>query len=306
LETFGKSGVRRVIPGQYLAADPKGRACLIASVEKNKLVYIFNRNAQAELTISSPLEAHNHGVPVFSLVALDVGYANPVFAALKTNYSESDQDASGQAYQEVEIQLIYYELDLGLNHIVRKWSEPVDRTSTLLFQVPGGNDGPSGVLVCGEESVTYRHSNQEAFRVPIPRRRGATEDPQRKRTIVSGVMHKLKGSTGAFFFLLQTEDGDLFKVTLDMLEDSDGNLTREVKRIKIKYFDTIPVANSLCILKSGFLFVASEFGNHYFYRFESLQITTMNLNLPATTFPLIPALSITLSTSIRRPWGIWR
>jgi splicing factor 3B subunit 3 len=161
------------------------------------------------------------------------------------------------------------------------------------------------VLVCGEESVTYRHSNQEAFRVPIPRRRGATEDPQRKRTIVSGVMHKLKGSTGAFF-LLQTEDGDLFKVTLDMLEDSDGNLTREVKRIKIKYFDTIPVANSLCILKSGFLFVASEFGNDYFYPFESLQITTMNLSLPATTFPLIPALSITLSTSIRGPWGIWR
>src|SRR3978361_1383770 len=50
LETFGKSGVRRVIPGQYLAVDPKGRACLISSVEKNKLVYVLNRNAQAELT----------------------------------------------------------------------------------------------------------------------------------------------------------------------------------------------------------------------------------------------------------------
>ena len=150
METFGKSSVRRVIPGQYLAADPKGRACLVAAVEKNKLVYVFNRNSQAELTISSPLEAHHYGALVFSLVALDVGYANPVFAALETNYSESDQDPSGQAYQEVEIQLVYYELDLGLNHIVRKWSDPVDRTSTLLFQVPGGNDGPSGVLVCGE------------------------------------------------------------------------------------------------------------------------------------------------------------
>ena len=288
LETFGKSGVRRVIPGQYLAADPKGRACLIASIEKNKLVYIFNRNAQAELTISSPLEAHNHGVLVFSLVALDVGYANPVFAALETNYSESDQDPSGQAYQGVEKQLVYYELDLGLNHIVRKWSEPVDRTSTLLFQVPGGNDGPSGVLVCGEENVTYRHSNQEAFRVPIPRRRGATEDPQRKRTIVSGVMHKLKGNAGAFFFLLQTEDGDLFKVALDMVEDSDGNLTGEVKRIKIKYFDTIPVANSLCILKSGFLFVASELGNHHFYQFEKLADNDDELEFTSDDFPTDP------------------
>jgi splicing factor 3B subunit 3 len=262
--------VRRVVPGQYLAADPRGRACLIASLEKNKLVYVLNRNAQAELTISSPLEAHKHGVLVLSLVALDVGYANPVFAALEIDYSEADQDASGQAREEAETQLVYYELDLGLNHVVRKWSDTVDPTASMLFQVPGGNDGPSGVLVCGEESVTYRHSNQESFRVPIPRRRGATEDPQRKRTIVSGVMHKLKGSAGAFFFLLQSEDGDLFKVTLDMVEDNDGNPTGEVKRLKIKYFDTIPVASSLCILKSGFLFSAGEFGNHHFYQFEKL------------------------------------
>ncbi|KAK3946289.1 Pre-mRNA-splicing factor rse-1 [Diplogelasinospora grovesii] len=290
LEAFGKSGVRRVVPGQYLAADPKGRACLIASVEKNKLVYVLNRNAQAELTISSPLEAHKHGVLVFSLVALDVGYANPVFAALETDYTDSDADASGQAYQdqESETQLVYYELDLGLNHVVRKWSEPVDPTSSLLFQVPGGTDGPSGVLVCGEENVTYRHSNQDAFRVPIPRRRGPTEDPQRKRTIVSGVMHKLKGNAGAFFFLLQTEDGDLFKVTLDMLEDSDGNPTGEVKCIKIKYFDTIPVANSLCILKSGFLYAASEFGNHHLYQFERLGDDDEELEFTSDDFPADP------------------
>src|ERR1700753_1800660 len=72
LETFGKSGVRRVIPGQYLAVDPKGRACLIASVEKNKLVYVLNRNAQAELTISSPFEPHKPQTIVFALTALDV------------------------------------------------------------------------------------------------------------------------------------------------------------------------------------------------------------------------------------------
>ncbi|KAK7712422.1 pre-mRNA-splicing factor rse1 [Diaporthe eres] len=288
LETFGKSGIRRVIPGQFLAADPKGRACLIASVEKNKLVYVLNRNSQAELTISSPLEAHKPGVLVFSLVALDVGYANPVFAALETEYMEADQDSSGQAAREAETQLVYYELDLGLNHVVRKWSEPVDPTSSLLFQVPGGNDGPSGVLVCGEENVTYRHSNQEAFRVPIPRRRGATEDPQRKRSIVAGVMHKLKNSAGLFFFLLQTEDGDLFKVTIDMVEDAEGNATGEVERLKIKYFDTVPVASSLCILKSGFLFVASEFGNHQFYQFEKLGDDDEELEFSSDNFPTDP------------------
>lgn len=257
-------------------------------MEKNKLVYVLNRNSQAELTISSPLEAHKPGVLVFSLVALDVGYANPVFAALETEYMEADQDSSGQAAREAETQLVYYELDLGLNHVVRKWSEPVDPASSLLFQVPGGNDGPSGVLVCGEENVTYRHSNQEAFRVPIPRRRGATEDPQRKRSIVAGVMHKLKNSAGLFFFLLQTEDGDLFKVTIDMVEDAEGNATGEVERLKIKYFDTVPVASSLCILKSGFLFVASEFGNHQFYQFEKLGDDDEELEFSSDNFPTDP------------------
>jgi splicing factor 3B subunit 3 len=286
LETFGKSGVRRVIPGQYLAVDPKGRACLIASVEKNKLVYVLNRNSQAELTISSPLEAHKPQTLVFALVALDVGYSNPVFAALEVDYSDSDQDPTGQAYEEIEKTLVYYELDLGLNHVVRKWADPVDRTASMLFQVPGGTDGPSGVLVCSEDNITYRHSNQEAFRVAIPRRRGATEDPQRKRTIVAGVMHKMRGAAGAFFFLLQSEDGDLFKVTIEMVEDDNGQPTGEVQRLKIKYFDTVPVASSLCILKSGFLFVASEFGNHQFYQFEKLGDDDEEIEFISDNFPV--------------------
>lgn len=271
-----------------MAVDPKGRACLIASVEKNKLVYVLNRNSQAELTISSPLEAHKAQTLVFALVALDVGYANPVFAALEVDYGDSDQDPTGEAYENIEKTLVYYELDLGLNHVVRKWADPVDRTATILFQVPGGTDGPSGVLVCGEDNITYRHSNQEAFRVAIPRRRGACEDPQRKRSIVAGVMHKLKGAAGAFFFLLQTDDGDLFKITIEMVENDNGEPTAEVKRLKIKYFDTVPVASSLCILKSGFLFVASEFGNHQFYQFEKLGDDDDEIEFTSDDFPIDP------------------
>ena len=257
-------------------------------MEKNKLVYVLNRNSQAELTISSPLEAHKPQTLVFALVALDVGYANPVFAALEVDYGDSDQDPTGEAYENIEKTLVYYELDLGLNHVVRKWSDPVDRTATILFQVPGGTDGPSGVLVCGEDNITYRHSNQEAFRVAIPRRRGACEDPQRKRSIVAGVMHKLKGAAGAFFFLLQTDDGDLFKITIEMVENDNGEPTGEVRRLKTKYFDTVPVASSLCILKSGFLFVASEFGNHQFYQFEKLGDDDDEIEFTSDDFPTDP------------------
>lgn len=57
-ETFGRSGVRRAVPGEHVAVDPKGRACLIAALEKTKFVYVLNRDSEARLTISSPLEAH--------------------------------------------------------------------------------------------------------------------------------------------------------------------------------------------------------------------------------------------------------
>ncbi|PHH91551.1 hypothetical protein CDD83_36 [Cordyceps sp. RAO-2017] len=296
METYGKSGIRRVVPGEYLVCDPKGRAFLVASVEKNKLVYVLNRiagnaadgNLAAELTISSPLEAHKPGVLVISMVALDVGYSNPVFAALEIDCSEVDQDATGQAVEDVQTQLVYYELDLGLNHVVRKWSEPVDPLASMLFQVPGGGDGPSGVLVCSQESITYMHSNQEPLRVAIPRRKGATEDPSRKRSIVSGIMHKLKGSSGAFFFLLQTEDGDLFRVTMDMIKDQAGKSTGDVRRLTIKYFDTVPVASSFCILKSGFLFVASQYGNSSFYQFEKLGDDDDELEFTSDSFPVDP------------------
>ncbi|EAQ88740.1 hypothetical protein CHGG_05359 [Chaetomium globosum CBS 148.51] len=89
-------------------------------------------------------------------------------------------------------------------------------------------------------------------------------------TIRSIAAFRLAGSAKAFFFLLQTEDGDLFKATLGMQEDGEGNLTGEVNCIKLRYFDTVPVASSLCILKSGFLLVASEFENHHLYQFEQL------------------------------------
>ena len=48
--------------------------------------------------------------------------------------------------------------------------------------------------------------------------------------------------------------GDIFKI---QLENDDDMVTE----IKLKYFDTVPVATAMNVLKTGFLFVASEFGN---------------------------------------------
>ncbi|QCE05754.1 spliceosome-associated protein 130 A [Vigna unguiculata] len=257
-ETFGKSGCRRIVPGQYLAIDPKGRAVMIGACEKQKLVYVLNRDTAARLTISSPLEAHKSHTLVYSICGVDCGFENPIFAAIELDYSEADQDSTGQAASEAQKHLTFYELDLGLNHVSRKWSEQVDNGANLLVTVPGGGDGPSGVLVCAENFVIYKNQGHPDVRAVIPRRDDLPAE--RGVLIVSAAMHKLKSM---FFFLLQTEYGDIFKVTLEHNND-------RVSELKIKYFDTIPVTASMCVLKSGFLFAASEFGNHALYQFKSI------------------------------------
>lgn len=242
---------------------------MIGAIEKTKLVYILNRDAAANLTISSPLEAHRPNAIIHSIIGVDVGFENPLFAAIEVDYEEADKDPSGEAFERTEKLLVYYELDLGLNHVVRRWSSAIDPRSNALIQVPGGYnqnaerwDGPSGVLVCSEDYITYRHNVGEPHRIPIPKRLNPLENKAERRSniIVASVCHRMKNS---FFFLAQTEDGDLFKITID----HEGE---EINSLKIKYFDTVPVASSLCILKAGFLLVASEFGNSQLYSFQKL------------------------------------
>jgi splicing factor 3B subunit 3 len=171
---------------------------MIAACENQKLVYLLNRDTAARLTISSPLEAHqSHSTLVYSITALDCGFENPIFAAIELDY---DQDATKR--------LTFYEVDLGLNHVVRNWTEPIDNEANLLVSVPGGG---GGVLVCAENFVTYKNQNQGDVRAVIPRRQDLP--PHRGVTIVSAATHKAQ--KGLFFFLLQTEYGDVFKVTLN-------------------------------------------------------------------------------------------
>jgi splicing factor 3B subunit 3 len=82
--------------------------------------------------------------------------------------------------------------------------------------------------------------------------------------IVAAATHVQKN---LFFFLCQSEFGDIYKVTLTWDEDGDD---ASVSDIHVKYFDTIPVCSSLCVLKTGFLFAAAEFSNHYLFQFQGI------------------------------------
>jgi Mono-functional DNA-alkylating methyl methanesulfonate N-term len=101
-ETYGKSGARRIVPGQYLATDPKGRSVMVSAMEKAKFVYVLNRDAAANLTISSPLEAHKSQAIIHHIVGVDVGFENPLYAALEVDYVEADNDPTGEAFENAE------------------------------------------------------------------------------------------------------------------------------------------------------------------------------------------------------------
>ena len=274
-ETFGKTGCRRIVPGQMLAVDPGGRAIMLGAIEKNKYVYVLNRDADMKLTISSPLESIKSLLMCYTMVGLDVGFDNPAFACIEVDCADSDADPTGESFKEIEKLLTFYELDLGLNHVVRKWSQPIDPTANHLIPVPGGQSGPSGVLVCSERFITWIHPDFKSVRVPIPQR----PDPLRVQAdpdgvingegvvITCSVLHQLKKKK--FFILLQTDLGDVFKLTMNVAQGIDGAFG-QVEEIHIKYFETLPVATQIGLFKAGFLFLAAEFGNHTLYQIENL------------------------------------
>ncbi|KAJ2235397.1 pre-mRNA-splicing factor rse1 [Coemansia sp. RSA 1722] len=264
---FGRTGLRRLVAGQYVATDPKGRAFMIGAVERSKLVYVVTRDSEARLVFGSPLEASKAHSICFDIVGVDVGYENPVFAALESVYDDDNDDGDENAQKK---QVVYYELDLGLNHVVRKWAAAVPDTANRLIALPGGDDGPSGVLVCSEGAIEYYSpvvTSTEGLRVVIPRRTEQGED--RPVMIVTHAVHRMKN---AFFILAQGETGDLYKVIVEYSEEA-------ATQLGITYFDSIPPASCLRILRAGFLFAASaDSGSHRLFQFENLGLETEPVN----------------------------
>ncbi len=92
-----------------------------------------------------------------------------VRAYIQVDYEE-ETDAAAEDEEErpaPQKVLTFYELDLGLNHVVRKWSDPVDASANLVLTVPGDTDGPGGVLVCSEDYLVWKNVDQPDVRVQV-------------------------------------------------------------------------------------------------------------------------------------------
>ncbi len=133
-ETYGKTGVRRIVPGQYISTDPMGRAFMISAIEKQKFVYIMNRDSENKLTISSPLDAHKSHAIIWDTCGVDVGHDNPLFAVIESDYGEIDEYDAPVITGEMKKSLTFYEMDLGLNHVIRKNTSIIDPSATNVIQ----------------------------------------------------------------------------------------------------------------------------------------------------------------------------
>lgn len=287
-EPFAKSGARRTVPAEYAVCEPHGRAAMLAALEKGKLAYVLNRDPDENLTISSPLEAHKSALVTHALTSLDVGFDNPVFAALERTYDATSYKV-----------LAYYELDLGLNQVVRKRTARVAAESNLLLSVPGGTDGPGGVLVCSPGFVAYRNLLEEddegrlialtedppdgpqpeksngthpgaqptQLEARLPYRQGSEcKEPM----VVAGTAYHDR-KRNAFFFLLSTELGDLIKAELAWEPD------RGATKLSLFYFDTLPgPALGMCIFRSGYLAAAIEGSDALLLRFREVNVPEDN------------------------------
>lgn len=229
-EPHSKNGLRSITPGEYLAIDPMNRAIMIGAVERTKFVYRVHVEDGIP-KLSSPLESYNHGLITIDTCAIDTEYNNPLFAALEIEPGQKTV-------------LNYYELDQGLNHIVKTQNRGIDSSANLLIPLK-----PS-LLICCEGFITIKVNNsdvEETLNVPC-------RDTNTPSIIVNYIIHKLKND---YFILLQNQFGDLFKV--------DSSLE------SIDYFGTIPPCKNINIFKNGFVYASAINHNKLYFQIIDLQ-----------------------------------
>ena len=161
-EIYGKSGCRRITPGEYLAIDNKSRAIMIGGIEKEKFVYIFkeinnnlilndnleenknvninnNDNDYNRKIISSPLEVFTSQHICYDLISLEVGYANPIFVSIEVKYN-STQDWVNSNYEinkdnQYQKKILLYQVEIKNNYVVKMLEHNIDNGAYSLFPI---------------------------------------------------------------------------------------------------------------------------------------------------------------------------
>lgn len=238
---FAKTGMRRTEPGFYLTVSPCGRSLFASAIERYKVAWSLAKDSSGKPIISAPIEPARSRAFVFGGCSLDVGFECPKFAFIEKVAKTGMK------------KLAIYEIDTGINSVLRKAEIDILGSAFHLVQIPGKLfDCPGGVFVCCQGAVQYVTNEGDVTLIPLPMRKGH----DLPIIIASATFRK----ENQWFALLQNQFGDL------LIAQSDEN-----GEIEISYFDTVPIATSLVILRQGVLAVFAESGKHCFYYITSVE-----------------------------------
>lgn len=124
----------------------------------------------------------------------------------------------------------------------------------MLISVPGGDQGPGGVLVCCENFVIYKpvggssSATASSFestelRTVIPRR--ADLSPERGVLLIASATHRSKAMV---FFIVQSEYGDLYKIVLEQDGEWGGRKRVELGVLLVRgCWDRIRYDEGVCV-----------------------------------------------------------
>lgn len=243
-----------------MATDPKGKAILIAAVESTKMVFSFHQT-KSKSTINGPLSIDSPNTIIFDVASVETSSKSQIFASLEHPYRPEvkPQDASKTKV------LNFYKVDWDRNETSLKISYNVDSTAHKLISLPSSL-GFGGVLILAKDKVIYRSIETEnEIIVAVPKRYHTVAmdqhgNPDHGVYFVHSQCISREGSDP--FVLLQTEYGDLFKISL--VVDS-----MQVTGLGVEYFDTVPPSTVFCVLENEYLYNASESGNHFLYTIQT-------------------------------------
>lgn len=111
--------------------------------------------------------------------------------------------------------VVIYEVDLGLNHVIRKHSENVPNCTHTLIAIPGSSgdeiEGPGGLIVVCENFLIYKKQGHEDRKCSIPVRYDQSVE---SGLFITNSQAFFNSDLGVIIFI-QSEHGDIYKVSLD-------------------------------------------------------------------------------------------
>ena len=277
-EIYGKSGCRRVTPGEYLAVDNKNRAIMIGAIEKEKFVYIFKDNDTDIISnnnkkiISSPLEVFNPQYICYDLVNLDEGFSNPVFASIEVKYN-SYQDWEHNDFIESDENslnkiLFLYEVEIRNNYVAKLLQHQINKTAYKLlpihFEISNSKTNNSFfkdnyfygcLLVFCKGFITFLKTKENQIII----NKNINIDKNKNELMIINDITYSDIDKKEFCILMQSQYGDIYQIIINYNEN------KNLENFTINNVFKCNTASTLSILDNNILFMGRETSDSEIY-----------------------------------------